>query len=85
MKLQPFNLTHYSNSTESIKLTNEVTAPYLQNEHQNLNLPPTHKGLIILDVFIGQITDDIHAALNKNHICVVNVPAIMTHFYRHDS
>ena len=63
-------------------MIDEIIALYLQNERQNLNLLPTHKALLIMDVFIGQMTDDVFAALNKNHIHVVNVPTTMTRFYQ---
>ena len=35
-----------------------------------------------MDVFTGQMTSAVHEVLNKNNICVVNVPANMTHFYQ---
>lgn len=69
------NPTHYSNSTESIKLGNEIVALYLESERQNLNLPPTFKGLLrfTLDIFTDQMTGDVHAALNKSHVYAVHV------------
>ena len=76
------NPTHYSNSTESIKLIDEIVALYLESERQNLNLPPAFKGLLILDVFTDQITGDVNAALNKSHVYAVHVPANMIRFYQ---
>ena len=61
--------THYSNSLEPIKLIHEIMARHIENERQNLNLPPTHKALLIMGIFTGQMTDDVHAVLNKNHMC----------------
>ena len=49
-----------------------ITTRYLENERQQLNLPKTQKVLVVMNV---------RAALNKNHICVANVPVNMTCFY----
>ena len=65
------NPTHYSNSAESIKLMEDIIVPYLQKERTKLELAPTHKGLLIMDVFTGQMTSDVGAVLNENNICVV--------------
>ena len=35
-----------------------------------------------MDVFTGQMMSAVHKVLNKNNICVVNVPANMTHLYQ---
>ena len=35
-----------------------------------------------MGIFTGQMTDDVHAALNKNHVCVLNVPNNMTRLYQ---
>ena len=37
--------THYSNSTESIELIDEIIAPELENKWQKFSLPPVFKGL----------------------------------------
>ena len=76
------NPTHYSNLIESIKLIHEVIFSYLEIEWQQLNLIETLKGLVIMDIFTGQVTDDVPAALHKNHICNWNVPSNMTRFYQ---
>ena len=61
---------------ESIKLIDKVIVPYVQNEKQILNLSENRKHLVITDVFASQMTNDVRVALNKKHICVVNVPVI---------
>lgn len=76
------NPTHYSNAAESIKLIEEIIVPYLENERKIHKLQPTQKGLLIMDVFTGQMTSSVHEVLDKNNICVVNVPANMTHLYQ---
>lgn len=76
------NPTHYSNTEESLKLIEEILVPYFKKERQPLGLSPSHKGLLIMDVFTGQMTSDVLKALKDNNICVVNVPANMTKFYQ---
>lgn len=44
------NPTHYFNSMESNKLTDEVIAPYLKNKVKNISLPPIHKGFLIRSI-----------------------------------
>ena len=41
------NPTHFSNSSESIKLFEEVIISYLQKERKKLNFSPIQKALII--------------------------------------
>ena len=74
--------TYYSNLMKYIRLIDEVIAPYLKNEKQKLNLSEIQKGLVNMDIFTDQMRDDVHAALNKNCICAVNVPSNMTRFYQ---
>lgn len=76
------NPTHYSNTTESIKIIEEIISPYLKEERATLKLPPDQKGLLIMDVFTGQMTSEVLNKIKENHICVVNVPANMTKFYQ---
>ena len=76
------NPTHYSNATESIKLIEEIIVPYLKEERKKLGLEISHKGLLIMDVFTGQMTTEVLDVITKNNIVVVNVPANMTKFYQ---
>ena len=76
------NPTHYSNVTESIKLIEEIIVPYLKEERKKLGLEISHKGLLIMNVFTGQMTTDVLDVITKNNICVVNAPANMTKFYQ---
>ena len=62
------NPTHFSNSSESIKLFEEVIIRYLQKERKKLNLSPILKGLIIMDVFKGQMTSEVLTILNNNNV-----------------
>ena len=76
------NPTHYSNATESIKLIEEIIVPYLKEKTKKLGLEISHKGLLIMDVFTGQMTTEVLDVITKNNIVVVNVPANMTKFYQ---
>ena len=76
------NPTHYSNATESIKLIEEIIVPYLKEERKKLGLEISHKGLLIMDVFTGQMTTEVLDVITKNNIFVVNIPANMTKFYQ---
>lgn len=76
------NPKHYSNTAESIKLIKKIIIPYLEKERSSLNLLPTHQALLVMDVFRGQMTDDVLNLLKENSILLVRVPANMTHLYQ---
>ena len=76
------NATHYSNSDESIKFIEEIIAPCMKKERERQHLSPTEKGLIIINVFKGQMTSDVSESLTKNYFYVVNIPANKTRFYQ---
>ena len=72
------NPKHFSNTSESIKLLNEVIVPYVKKERLALGLDPKQKALVILDVFAGQMTTDVTKILEENDILVTKVPPNMT-------
>ena len=82
------NPTHYSNSTELVKLTDEIVAPYLENKWKKLHLP--HFSInVYVDVYVT-LCGCFHwsndrrcscSSQHQNHIFVVNMPANMTGFY----
>ena len=76
------NPTHFYNLSESIKLFQKVIIPCLQKEQKKLNLSPIHKGLIITDVFNGQMMPEVLTILNDNNICLVNIPPNITKNYQ---
>ena len=76
------NPTHYSNATESIKLIEEIIVPYLKEERKKLRLEISHKGLLIMDVFTGQMTTEVLDVITKNNNVILNVPTNMTKFYQ---
>ena len=52
------NKKHYSNEAESIKLIEEIVLPYVKQKRKRLS-KSDQEVLVILDVFRGQITDDV--------------------------
>ena len=75
------NVKHYSNEKESLKFFNEVIVPYLDSERKRLNMPNQH-GLVVMDVFKGQMTDKVIGCLHDNSVLHEKVPANMTHYFQ---
>ena len=75
------NPKHYSNTEESLKLIDEILVPYV-NSQQKILQNPKQEALLIMDVFRGQITDDVTNRLKENNIHVVLVPNNMTHLFQ---
>ena len=57
------NPTHWSNEEETFKLVREIINPYIVKKRIELKLPETQKGLIIWDVFKGQMTPGVKREL----------------------
>ena len=66
---------------ESIKLINEIIIPYVQSQRKELG-KPKQAALVIMDVFRGQITDDVISLLRDNNIHYVLVPNNMTQIFQ---
>ena len=75
------NPKHFSNTEESIKLIKEVLLPYIEDQRKQLG-KPNQSVLLIMDVFRGQITDDVTSLLTKHNVHVVLVPANMTQLFQ---
>ena len=75
------NPKHFSNAMESIKLINEIIIPYVQSQRKELG-KPKQAALVIMDVFRGQITDDVIPLLRDNNIHYVFVPNNMTQLFQ---
>ena len=58
------NPKHFTNAMESI---NGIIIPYLQSQHKELG-KPKQAAVVIMDVFRGQITDDVISFLRDNNI-----------------
>ena len=66
---------------ESIKLINEIIMLYVQSRRKELG-KPKQAPLVIVDVFRGQITDDVISLLRDNNIHYVLVPNNMTQLFQ---
>ena len=75
------NPTHYSNSQKSMRFIEEILVPYFTKKHLDLALTADQKGLLIFDVFTGQMTSDVKEVIEKHNFIVVNVPGNMTKYY----
>ena len=60
------NKKPYSNEVESIKLIEEIVLPYVKEKQERLR-KSDQKVLVILDVFRGQITDDVLNLFKENN------------------
>ena len=73
------NPKHFSNTEESIKVINEVIVPYVTSKRKELKLPSNSPALLFLDVFRGQMTQQVTSLLAEKNIIFVKVPNNMTH------
>ena len=76
------NPSHYSNSKELLKSLKKIVAPYVDNERCQLKLPKEQKALMVMDLFTGQMTEDVVKQYQDNNILIVNVPRNMTKYYQ---
>jgi len=65
------NPKHFSNTQESIKVVTEIIVPYVENQRKELQ-KQDQAALLILDVFRGQITEDVTSLLQKHNILLRN-------------
>ena len=56
------NEKHFSNTSESLKLLDEIIIPYFTAERERQQLEINHPALLLMDVFRGQMTEPV---LNK--------------------
>ena len=75
------NPKHFSNTEESIKIINEIVLPYVDKQREKLDTNG-QAALLILDVFRGQMTQEVTTLLHKNNILFVTVPNNMTHLFQ---
>ena len=76
------NPKYFSNTTESLKLLDEIIIPYVKNERERLKLEPSQPALLILDVLSGQMTTPATDKVAENRIKYVKVPANMTNLFQ---
>ena len=75
------NPKHFSNTVESIKVIEEVVIPYIEKQRQELE-NPNQAALLIMDVFRGQMTEEVTSLLHDNNVLLVRVPSNMTHLFQ---
>ena len=75
------NPKHYSNTLESIKISDKVIIPYVSAQRETLS-NPNQAALLIFDVFRSQITDEVTSHLLQNKIYFVTVPNNVTHLFQ---
>ena len=64
-----------------MKLIKEIILPYVEHQRKEIGRPK-QVALIIMDVFRGQITENVTALLTTNNIKYILVPANMTHIFQ---
>lgn len=69
---------HWANQETSLRFVRNIIVPYVRQTQAEKGLSPTHKALVIFDVFHGQTIDEVHELLEENHISVVLVPSNCT-------
>jgi len=76
------NPKHYSNTEESIKIIKEIIIPQVTSRRESFNLAPDAPALLIMDVFRGQMTNEVMDFLETENILVTCVPNNMTHLFQ---
>ena len=56
--------------------------PCFTKKRLDLDLTADQKGLLIFDVFTGQMTSDVKEVIEKHNFIVVNIPGNMTEYYQ---
>ena len=69
---------HYSNEVESVKVLEEIVIPYTIKEIELLCLPPNPLTFLIMDVFKGQMINNVLKILKDNSIFLRKVLAKLT-------
>ena len=75
------NPKHFSNTEESINIINEIVLPYVDKQREKLD-NHGQAALLILDVFRGQMTQEVTTLLHENNILFVTVPNNMTDLFQ---
>ena len=75
------NPKYFSNAMESIKMINEIIIPYIQSQHKELG-KPKQAALVIMDIFRGQITDDVISLFRESNIHYGLIPNNMAQLFQ---
>ena len=71
------NEKHFRNTTESLKLLDEIIIPYVTSKHKPKERGVNHPALLLMDDFRGQMTDPVLLKLRESNIFLVRVPPNM--------
>ena len=75
------NPKHFSNTEESIKVIGEIVLPHVYKQPGELD-NPNQAALLILDVVMGQMTQEATTLQHENNIYFVTVRNNMTHLFQ---
>ena len=74
------NEKHFSNTQES--LIYENITPYVEKEYEMLDLSEEQQTLLIIDVFLGQMSDPVIKKSKENNIKLTRVPRNTTNLFQ---
>ena len=74
-----YNTKHWSNEAETIRLLNDIIAPYCTKVKKELGLPENQRTLLLWDAFKAQSTEKVIRELERLAFKQVMVPKNMTH------
>ena len=72
------NRKPFSNKAESLKVIEEIILPYVKQQCQELE-KSDQTAILLMDVFRGQMTEEVVSMLRTNNIRLVKVQNNMTH------
>ena len=73
---------HWSNEEKAIEHLEKVVFPYLKKRKAELKLLDDQKGMLIFDVFKGQVTENVTKFIEENDCVFVHVPNNMTEHFQ---
>ena len=79
---QSMNPKHFCNTTQALKIIDEITVLYLKKKKNELHLRQDHPSLLIMDVFCGPMTKKVLEKSKCNKIFLVRVLANLTHIFQ---
>ena len=59
-----------------------MTSSFHKRERARLSLDENQTAILIMDVFRGQMTNEVISLLKENNIILIRVPANMTHIFQ---
>ena len=63
------NPKHFSNKAESLKAIKEIILAYVKQQQRQELEKPDQASILIMDVFRGQMTEEVVSMLRTNNIC----------------